>query len=270
MILSRRTPLPVADCCRLLGVSRSTAYREPAPAAPPDLELEALAGAHPRFGYRRLAALVGSTPKAMRSRMRRAGVAAVRRPRRRRTTIPALVGADNLCRTPGAPGQLLASDFTYVPLERGFLYFAVTLDVFSRRVRGFALSRRMDASLPIGALLMALDSGTLAPGWVHHSDRGCQYASGAFVQAVAAAGGRSSFSRPASPSENAFAESFFARFKDEVVQTREAMGFEEAAEQIRAYVDYYNRKRPHSSLGNHSPLDYESRHAEQALAVCVS
>lgn len=270
MIASRQSRLPAQDCCRLLGVSRSTLYREPSAARPADPGLESLAGEHPRFGYRRLAALAGVSAKTMRSRMRRAGIVAARRPRRRRTTVPVPVEAGNLCFAPGGPGELLASDFTYIPLDKGFAYFAVTLDVFSRRVRGYSVSKRMDAGLPLEALRMAVRGGPLRPGWVHHSDRGCQYASKAFVEEVGLAGGYSSFSRPASPSENAYAESFFARFKDEVVHTQEAMPFDQALREICAFVDFYNRARPHSSLGNLSPSTYERKHAEKTLAMCVS
>lgn len=271
MIRSRRTPLPVQDCCRLLGVSRASYYRSRPPRGErPDEDLVRLAGAHPRYGYRRLAALAGIGRKAMRLRMGRLGLMVQRKKPRKRTTFPVPVEAPNLCRKPSRPGELLASDFTYIPLVQGFAYFAVTLDVFSRRVRGWSVSRRMDRGFVAQALRMAMGSGPLAPGWVCHSDRGSQYASAEFRDLVRAHGGASSFSGPASPSENAFAESFFARFKDEAVHIREPRGYQETVEEVERFVAWYNRDRLHSSLGDVSPLEFEERFAENPPEKSVS
>ncbi len=112
----------------------------------------------------------------------------------------------------------------------------------------------MHAQMPLEALRMAIRSRKLEAGWIHHSDRGCQYASTAFRDLVTQSGGRSSFSSPASPSENAFAESFFARFKDEVVRIDEFESLEQIEKSVCEYVDFYNKSRPHSSLGYHSPI----------------
>ncbi|MBZ0212283.1 MAG: IS3 family transposase [Nitrospirae bacterium] len=271
MIRARKTPLPVADCCRLLGVSRASFYR---PAAvrtrPDDEETVRLAGEHPRYGYRRLAVLAGIGKKAMRNRTKRLGLTVPRRKPRKRTTFPVPVDAPNLCRPARAPGELLVSDFTYIPLDRGFAYFAVTLDVFSRRLRGWSVSRSMKSGLAEAALEMALASGPLRPNWIHHSDRGVQYACGSFRALVLKAGGLSSFSSPASPGQNAFAESFFSRFKDEVVNLREPAGYAETEREIRAFVEDYNLTRKHSSLGDVSPTTFEERIAEHALELCVS
>jgi len=265
VIRTRRSRLPVQDCCRLLGISRATAYRETPPPPEPDPELARLAAEHPRFGYRRLAVLMGTTPKKMRAAMARHGLMAKRRRRRVRTTFPVPMDASNLCRPPRTAGELLVSDFTYVPLDRGFAYFAVTLDVFSRRVRGWAVARTMSCDFAVEALRMALESGPLAPGWVHHSDRGSQYACAEFRDLVRSFQGASSFSRPASPSDNAFAESFFARFKDEVLRVREAPTYLEACRLIQDAVSFYNEARPHSSLGDLSPMTYERLYAEKPL-----
>jgi transposase InsO family protein len=193
----------------------------------------------------------------MRAQLARHGLGVARKPRRKRTTFPVPVDAPNLRFAPGACGELLVSDFTYVPLRRGFGYFAVTIDVFSRRVRGWSFSRSMAAGLVLDALAQALACGELGPGWVHHSDRGAQYAGRAFRELVERHRGTVSFSAAASPQDNAYAESFFARFKDEAVRTCDEMDFDQARELARDFVEHYNLRRPHSSLGYRSPVEFE-------------
>jgi transposase InsO family protein len=254
----------------LLGVSRASVYRAIPERRSDDEGIVRLAGAHPRYGYRRLAVLAGMSKKAMRGRMSRLGLMVARKKPRKRTTFPVPVEAPNLCRPASAPGEVLASDFTYIPLTRGFAYFAVTLDVFSRRVRGWSISRSMKSDFTIDALAMATESGELKPNWIHHSDRGSQYAAAGFRERVAQTGGTSSFSSPASPGENAFVESFFARFKDEVLCLREARSYSETVLEVREYVEEYNKTRPHSSLGDLSPTTFERQFAENALELCVS
>lgn len=270
MIRSRRTPLPVQDCCRLLGVSRASVYRPARETRSEDDALVDLAGAYPRYGYRRLAVLAGISKKAMRGRMSKLGLMVARKRPRMRTTFPVPLEAPNLCKPVSGPGELLVSDFTYIPLTSGFAYFAVTLDVFTRRVRGWSISRSMKSDFAIEALEMALASGELKPNWIHHSDRGSQYASERFREKVLAKAGVSSFSSPASPAENAYAESFFSRFKDELISLREARDYAETALEVRTFVEDYNETRQHSSLGDLSPATYEKLFAERALKLCVS
>ena len=271
MILSRTTPLPVQDCCRLLGVSRASVYRSPKEKDRSlDVVLEYLAGKHSRLGYRRLALKAGLTPKAARLRIKRLGLMMKRKTRRVRTTHPVPIDAENLCHPVTMPGELLVSDFTYIPLPRGFAYLAVTLDVFSRRVRGWSMSQSMKTDFTARALQQALASGPLCQGWIHHSDRGSQYASLEFRNLVSAGGGPSSFSRPASPQENAFAESFFARFKDEEVSTQNYQSFQEAKEAVETFIHEYNNLRQHSSLGDLSPAQYERLHSEEPKTMSVS
>jgi putative transposase len=189
--------------------------------------------------------------------MARLNLSAKRSIRRVRTTFPVPVDAANLCRPASQVGELLVSDFTYIPMARGFAYFAVTLDVRTRRARGYAVSATMNAELTLAVLKMAIKSGPLQTNWIHHSDRGCQYASTVFRGYVADSGGLSSFSSPASPGENAFAESFFARFKDEVVRTMEFCTLPDVQQAVAQYIEFYNERRPHSSLGNISPIHFE-------------
>lgn len=270
MIRALRTELPVQDCCRLLGVSRASFYRDPAPVRGPDTELEQLCARYPRYGYRRMAAMLARTPKQVRLQMARHGLGVPKKRRRTRTTFPVPVDAPNLCLTPTRPGQLLASDFTYIPIPAGFAYLAITLDVFSRRVRGFALSRSMNRGFTVKALEMALGDEDLQEGWVHHSDRGSQYGSDDFRKVVELHKGTISFSAPASPQENPYAESFFSRFKDEVIRVQETLPYPKLLTLVEEFVDFYNEMRPHSSLGNISPFTFERRHAEQALKESVS
>ena len=265
MILSRKTPLPVLDCCRILKISRSSLYRVPRPRTldtSMDSALEKLAGKHARLGYRQLADKAGISPKAARLRLTRLGLMRRRKSKKIRTTVPVPMDAENLCRTPSGPGQLLVSDFTFIALPVGFAYLAVTLDVFSRRIRGFALSKSMKTDFVSQALTMAAHSGNLEPEWVHHSDRGSQYASQEFRELVASLSGKSSFSRPASPQDNAYAESFFSRFKDEEVRANDYQRFDEVVLAATHYIKEYNSYRKHSSLGKTSPIRFEEIYAE--------
>ncbi len=127
----------------------------------------------------------------------------------------------------------------------------------------------MKSGLAEAALEMALASGPLRPNWIHHSDRGVHTPAARSAPLVLKAGvcRRSS---PASPGQNAFAESFFSRFKDEVVNLREPAGYAETEREIRAFVEDYNLTRKHSSLGDVSPTTFEERIAEHALELCVS
>ncbi len=202
--------------------------------------------------------------------MSRLGLMVARKRPRKRTTFPVPVEAPNLCKPVWSPGELLVSDFTYIPLTSGFAYFAITLDVFTRRVRGWSISRSMKSDFVLDALTMALESGELKPNWIHHSDRGSQYACERFREKVLQSAGTSSFSSPASPAENAYAESFFSRFKDEIVSLREARSYAETALEVRTYVEDYNLTRQHSSLGDISPATFEKLFAEKALKLCVS
>jgi putative transposase len=263
MIRQKKVSLPVSRACQLLEVPRASFYRNPVEKGyVSDEILEALSGKYPRFGYRRLAAMSGQSPKAVRRKMEQMGLMARMPKKKVRTTYSVPVSEQNLCEVPLAPGQLLVSDFTYIALERGTAFFAVTLDAFSRRICGYSVSRRMDTALVLGAL-----PGSASSGFIHHSDRGVQYASHEFRSRVLEIGGRSSFSRKAKPGDNAKCESFFARFKDEVVRTDEPLDFESLKEKIDDFVLFYNQQRPHSSLGNLSPCQYEEQQALKQMCV---
>ena len=260
MILARKTPLPVLACCRILGISRASLYRIPRPRKVDtrhDALLEKLAGKHSRLGYRQLASKAELSPKKARLRLKRLGLMMRRKPRKPRAVCPIPVEGSNLFQMPTGLGQMLVSDFTYIALPKGFAYLAVTIDVFSRRVRGFSLSKNMKAGFVLEALREASSSGPLQEGWIHHSDRGSQYTGKDFRELVTVLGGRHSYSRPGCPQDNAYAESFFSRFKDEEVRANDYQDFEELALAVTNYIHEYNSSRSHSSLGNNSPRQFE-------------
>lgn len=163
---------------------------------------------------------------------------------------------------PAGPDQAWVTDLTYVPTGEGWLYVAVILDLWSRRVVGWATAATLHAALAIDALRMALQQRRPLPGLLHHSDRGVQYASGDYRGLLKAGGLQPSMSRPGNPYDNAAMESFNATYKRECVGLAEAAGgyatrAEATADFFRYVETYYNRVRRHSALGSRSPVDFE-------------
>lgn len=165
-----------------------------------------------------------------------------------------------------APDQLWVADITYIRLRREFVYLAVILDAFSRRVIGWALERYLDTRLTVGALLMALAHRTVRPGLVHHSDRGLQYASQAYVDLLEDHRIAISMSRTGNPYDNAKIESFMKTLKYEEVHTNDYASLFEAKQHIAHFLTtIYNHRRLHSSLGYVPPDEFEaSYHNRQA------
>ncbi len=261
MIEEARLKIPVARACEFLGLARASYYRKKVQRNqdPVEQELIRLAGEHPRYGYRRLGACCGLSFKRARNLMAKLQLFAKKRKRKPKASPQSLEGAKNLCVPAKAPGHILASDFTYIPMPKGFAYFAVTLDLYTRKVAGWSLSRRMHTDFVLDALQMALDAGNLHPGWIHHSDQGSQYTSDEFRQRITKASGQPSFSRKATPGDNAFVESFFSRFKDEQIYTEEIYDYKQIEELVSSYVLTYNTARPHSSLGYLSPEAFQEK-----------
>jgi len=159
---------------------------------------------------------------------------------------------------PTGLNQVWVADLTYIRLRWEFVYLAVILDAFSRRVVGYALSRSLDASLTVAAPRAALQDRRPPPGCIHHSDRGVQYACEDYVKLLGEADFRISMSRRANPFDNAQAESFFKTLKHEEVNLTQYRNFEEAVTSIGAFIeDVYNRERLHSALGYLSPAEFE-------------
>src|SRR5262245_22843067 len=154
--------------------------------------------------------------------------------------------------------QLWVADITYVRLELEFIYLAVVLDAFSRRVIGWALDRRLENALTVSALVMALKQRHPKPGLVHHSDRGVQYASTDYTGLLQQHGIRISMSRTANPYDNAKAESFIKTLKYEEVYRQEYRDLAEARTCIGRFLEKtYNQKRLHSALGYRPPEEFE-------------
>jgi transposase InsO family protein len=154
--------------------------------------------------------------------------------------------------------QLWVADITYIRLESEFVYLAVVIDAFSRRVIGWALERTVEDDLTLAALRRALELRQPAPGLVHHSDRGSQYASGDYTDLLKAHGCQISMSHKASPWENAGCESWMKTLKYEEVYRQEYRDLGEARASIAQFIDQvYNQKRLHSALGYRPPVEFE-------------
>jgi transposase InsO family protein len=154
--------------------------------------------------------------------------------------------------------QLWVGDITYVRLQQEFVYLAVVLDVYSRRVIGWSLDRQLDSGLAQEALEMALKRRRPAPGLVHHTDRGIQYACGPYVKRLESRGITISMSRPGNPYDNAWAESFMKTLKTEEVNGRRYRNFDHAKTSIREFIEEtYNQQRLHSALEYRSPIEFE-------------
>ncbi len=280
----------VARLCRALSVSKSGYYawlkRAPSARARSDGELlarirEAHARSRRTYGSPRVhAELRAHGTRCSRKRvarlMRAAGLSA-RGPRRAvRTTDSrhALPVAANLLGrdfTAPAPDRRWAADITYVPTAEGWLYLAVILDLFSRRVVGHAAAATLATTLVSEALLLACGRRRPGSGLLHHSDRGSQYASGEYQSRLAEVGALCSMSRRGDCYDNAAVESFFGTLKTELVHGRRYATRAEARSDIFEYIElFYNRERRHSALGYLSPAEYEARHvAASALPQAV-
>ena len=159
-----------------------------------------------------------------------------------------------------APNQRWVTDITYVWTAEGWLYLAAILDLFSRRVVGLAMSEHIDRALVLEALRDAVGRRLPNAGLMHHSDRGSQYASGDYQEALDQFGVVCSMSRKGNCWDNAVAESFFATLKTECVYTRRFATRAEARETIFEFIEvFYNRRRRHSTIGYVSPVDFEMR-----------
>jgi len=157
-----------------------------------------------------------------------------------------------------AINQVWVADITYLRLGREFVYLAVVLDAFSRRVVGWSLGRSLQTTLPLAALNQAINDRQPGAGLVHHSDRGTQYASNEYVNRLEAAGMVISMSRPARPWENAYCESFMSTLKREQVSCSRYATLEDLQTQMTEFIDkFYNVQRLHSALAYCSPEEFE-------------
>lgn len=158
------------------------------------------------------------------------------------------------------PNQGWCADITYVWTDEGWLYLAGVMDLYSRKIVGWAMSDHLQTSLPLAALHMALQQRRPGEGLLHHSDRGVQYASEDYRQVLSTFGLEASMSRRANCYDNAAMESFWGTLKNELVHRLKYATREEARRSIFAWIEtYYNRVRLHSSLGYKSPVDFENQ-----------
>jgi transposase InsO family protein len=258
-----------------MGLARSSYYYQPRGASPAKLQadadlrhrIEEIALRFSRYGYRRMTRQLqreGFPVNHKRVlRLMRASDLLVKCRRKWVSTTDSRHGFrvyPNLYAQtrPTGLNQLWVADLTYVRLRWEFVYLAVILDAFSRRVVGYALSHSLEASLTVAALQSALADRRPAPGCIHHSDRGVQYACDDYVKLLTDAGLRISMSRRGSPYDNAQAESFFKTLKHEEVNLSEYRNLGEAASSIGAFIEQiYNRERLHSALGYLPPAEFE-------------
>lgn len=265
--------MTVQRLCELTSVSRASFYRGWEQKAPGEAEValrdavQRTALAHRGYGYRRITPLVQRAgfvvgEEKVRRILRTDNLLAVRRrkfvvttdPNHRFQVHPNLAESMELT----AINQLWVADITYIRLRREFVFLAVVLDAFSRRVIGWELGRTLETRLPLGALEAALAGRQPQPGLVHHSDRGTQYASNEYVKRLEACGAHLSMSRPASPWENGKCESFMNTLKREEVDARRYTSFDELRQHLDEFIEQiYNKARLHSALGYHSPEEFE-------------
>jgi transposase InsO family protein len=274
---AQKADFPVAFACRVLGVSRSGYYqwlKEPTSnRCRSDEQLATtIRDIHAEHKGRYGSPRIHQELRARGERVGRKRVARLmtnqglrgRAPKRfRRTTdsrhdhpIAPNILARNF--TAEEPNQAWVGDITYVPTREGWLYLAVLLDLFSRRVVGWATSDTIDTLLALSALNMALSQRQPSSNLVHHTDRDCRYASAEYRRALAAAGITASMSRRGDCWDNAVAESFFATLEKELLDGNLLVSRAHAANAIADYIEnYYNAHRLHSSLDYVSPVEYE-------------
>ena len=269
---------PIHTMARMLGVSASGYYawrsRQPSARARSDAELLrrirtihlASQGTYgsPRVRAELRAEGVCVGEKRVARLMRGAGIAGVSRRRSTRTTVrdredrpaPDLVDRDF---TAEGPNRLWVADITYIPTWAGFLYLAVVLDAWSRRIVGWAFSRSLETRIVLDALDMALT--TRRPeDVIHHSDQGSQFTSTAFGKRCREMGVRPSMGSVGDAYDNAMCESFFATLECELLERRRFRSHAEARTAVFAFIEgFYNPSRRHSALGYLSPIDYENQ-----------
>ena len=231
----------------------------------------------PAYGYRRVTAQLRRDERVVNHKrvlrlMREDNLLCLRRRSFVRTTDSdhKLPVYPNLARELKVSGlnQLWVADITYIRLMCEFVYLAVILDAFSRRVIGWALGRTLEADLTVDALQKAIDRGRVEPGLVHHSDRGIQYASRAYTDLLGEHGIQISMSRRGNPYDNAKAELFMKTLKYEEVYRSEYRDFQDARRQIGQFIEsVYNQKRLHSALGYLSPAEFEQTVRLQAMLL---
>jgi putative transposase len=261
---------PIRLVCRLLGVPRSSVYYRAQPPFDGEAMLKTalvdVAGEWPTYGYRRLTAMMRRlgwpvNGKRVRRWMDELGIHGAAPTSTKRTTdskhafprYPNLMKDLEITR----PDQVWVADITYIRLRWEFVYLAVLMDVFTRNIRGWHLSRSLEQTLTLAALERALVS---AVPKVHHSDQGLQYAATAYVDRLKKLNVNLSMAAVGEPRENGYAERLMRTIKEEEVDLSEYHDFNDAQQQIARFLDdVYNVKRIHSALGYLTPVEFEEQ-----------
>lgn len=264
----RTEDYPVKSICEVLGLPRSSFYHQPKTEGNAALcvLLHDLAAQYPTYGYRRLTALLRRqgwlvNRKRVQRLMAEMGLQRRVKRRQRRTTdshhafwrYPNLVaGLEVTC-----PDQVWVADITYVALQDEFVYLAVIMDVFTRAIRGWHLSRSLDRELTLTALRRALQEHVPL---IHHSDQGVQYACWDYTEMLLNRGVRISMAAVGKPEENGYAERLMRTIKEEEVDLSDYRDFHDAYQHLGRFLDdLYTHKRIHSALGYLTPAEFEAQ-----------
>jgi len=273
--------LSIERMCQLVSVSRRSFYRSLKEQQPAEEELEVRSAIQQialehrrRYGYRRITAELRRRGMQVNHKrvvriMREDSLLALQ-PKRFKVTTDSnhkfeiyLNLAARMKLT--AINQLWVADITYIRLKAEFVYLAVILDGFSRKVVGWALDRTLAMRLTVGALEQAIERRQPQPGLVHHSDRGLQYARAEYIAILEKHHMIPSMSRPANPYDNASCESFIKTLKREEIYAHKYEDLEQLRANIEEFIEeYYNRQRLHSALGYRSPEEFERKTEDQA------
>jgi putative transposase len=279
MIATLKGVYPVQKACQMLEYPRSSFYytlrvneqdQRLIPA------IRTVAGEWPTYGYRRITAQLNRQGWAVNHKriyrlMSQIGLQGVQKAQKRRTTnsqhpfprYPNLV--QDLLIT--FPDQVWASDITYIRLMNGFVYLAVIMDLFTRCIRGWNISRSLDQKLTLVALQKALQKHKPV---IHHSDQGLQYAATDYVEMLQKAGVKISMAEIGEPTQNGYAERLMRTIKEEEVDLSDDQDFQECCQNIDRFLnDVYMFKRIHSSLGYLTPVEFEYNWTRQNMPVEV-
>ena len=275
----RTEDYPVTSICQVLGLPRSSFYHQAKGDENAGLRLllHDLAGQYPTYGYRRLTALVrrqgfSVNHKRVQRLVAEMGLQRPRQRRRTRTTdsrhlfprYPNLVAGLKARR----PDEVWVADITYVALQQEFVYLAVIMDVYSRAIRGWQLSRSLDRELTLTALRRALLKGVPL---IHHSDQGVQYACWDYIELLLNHGVQISMAAVGKPEENGYAERLMRTIKEEEVDLSDYQDFHDAYQHLGQFLDdVYTRKRIHSALGYLTPAEFEARWLAQSVAMVAA
>jgi transposase InsO family protein len=259
----------VEAACDVVGVARSTYYYQSQrqDESQIDGDLQTVAGQYPKYGTRRITHQLRRAPyhyglnrKRVQRIMRQKKLLRLVKRARYRTTnslhpyprYPNLVQELKITR----PEQVWVCDITYIKLRQGFVFLAIVMDVFTRAIRGWHLSRSLDVDLTRSALQRAL---SLCIPEIHHSDQGIQYAAQAYTDLLQKYGVQISMAAQGKPEENGYAERLMRTIKEEEVDLSEYNDFADAAKQIGRFIeDVYMTKRIHSALGYLTPAEFEA------------